>query len=98
MVAIECKPAPDIENRLRRLFTLLLRHPAGDREPQPDTESSAGPRVGGGSLMRFAPCRRALEASDLDGGRPLTAPRQTGYDQLVARRCWKHSRAAAPTC
>ena len=40
VVAIDCKPAPDADDRLRRVFARLLRHPAGDREPQPGTESS----------------------------------------------------------
>ena len=30
VVAINCNPAPDAEDRLRRLFTLLLEHTAGN--------------------------------------------------------------------
>ena len=29
-MAINCNPAPDAEDRLRRLFTLLLEHTAGN--------------------------------------------------------------------
>ena len=32
VVSVDCKPAPDVEDRLRRLFTLLLRHAARERE------------------------------------------------------------------
>ena len=32
VVAINSKPAPDAQDRLRRLFTLLLEHTAGERE------------------------------------------------------------------
>ena len=35
VVAIHCNPAPDAQDRLRRLFTLLLEHTAGDREDAP---------------------------------------------------------------
>ena len=30
VVAINCNPAPDAEDRLRHLFTLLLEHTAGN--------------------------------------------------------------------
>ena len=32
VVAINCNPAPDAQDRLRRLFTLLLEHTAGERQ------------------------------------------------------------------
>ena len=31
VVAISCKPAPDSQDRLRRLFTILLEHAAEER-------------------------------------------------------------------
>ena len=31
VVAINCKPAPDSQDRLRRLFTILLEHAAEER-------------------------------------------------------------------
>ena len=41
VVAINCNPAPDAEDRLRRLFTLLLEHVAGERRTAPEDETSA---------------------------------------------------------
>ena len=32
-VRVICRPAPDAEDRLRRLFTLLVKHATKDREP-----------------------------------------------------------------
>ena len=32
VVAINCNPAPDAQDRLRRLFTMLLEHAAKDRQ------------------------------------------------------------------
>ena len=32
LAGIDCKPAPDAEDRLRRLFTILLRHATKDRQ------------------------------------------------------------------
>ena len=36
---IECHPAPDAEDRLRRLFTLLASHFAGEGAKQPEQQS-----------------------------------------------------------
>ena len=41
VVAINCNPAPDAEDRLRRLFTLLLEHVAGERQAADDEDSPA---------------------------------------------------------
>ena len=41
VVAINCNPAPDAEDRLRRLFTLLLEHTAKDRQTATDGDSPA---------------------------------------------------------
>ena len=39
VVRVVSKPAPDAENRLRRLFTLLLEHAARERQAAPATDS-----------------------------------------------------------
>ncbi len=31
LAGIDCNPAPDAEDRLRRIFTILLRHATKDR-------------------------------------------------------------------
>ena len=41
VVAINCNPAPDAQDRLRRLFTLLLEHTARDRQTATDGDSPA---------------------------------------------------------
>ena len=41
VVAINCNPAPDAQDRLRRLFTLLLKHAAEERRDAPEDETSA---------------------------------------------------------
>ena len=33
LAGIDCKPAPDAEDRLRRLFTILIRHAKEDKQP-----------------------------------------------------------------
>ena len=38
VVAIKCNPGPDTEDRLRRLFTLLLKHAVGDRHTTPEED------------------------------------------------------------
>ena len=38
MGRILCKPAPDAEDRLRRLFTLLAKHVASDRTATPEQD------------------------------------------------------------
>ena len=35
VVAIKCNPGPDAEDRLRRLFTLLLDHAVGESQAAP---------------------------------------------------------------
>ena len=32
LAGIDCKPAPDAEDRLRRIFTILLRHATKDEQ------------------------------------------------------------------
>ena len=39
VVAINCNPAPDAHDRLRRLFTLLLEHTAGKGQTSPPAEA-----------------------------------------------------------
>ena len=39
VVRVFSKPAPDAEDRLRRLFTLLLEHAARERQAAPDKDS-----------------------------------------------------------
>ena len=39
VVRVFSKPAPDAEDRLRRLFTLLLEHAARKRQAAPATDS-----------------------------------------------------------
>ena len=43
VVAINCNPAPDAEDRLRRLFTLLLEHAARERQAVPEDALDATP-------------------------------------------------------
>ena len=40
VVTVVSKPAPDAEDRLRRLFTLLLEHAARERQAAPETDST----------------------------------------------------------
>ena len=40
VVAIICNPASDAEDRLRRLFTVLLGHTAGERQTPPPAEDN----------------------------------------------------------
>ena len=35
VVAIKCNPGPDAEDRLRRIFTLLLEHAVGESQAAP---------------------------------------------------------------
>ena len=39
VVRVFSKPAPDAEDRLRRLFTLLLKHAARERQAAPKKDS-----------------------------------------------------------
>ena len=41
VVAIKCNPGPDAEDRLRRLFTILLKHAVGDRQAAPEEDALA---------------------------------------------------------
>ena len=45
MVRVDCNPGPDAEDRLRRLFTLLVKYAARDRPPvlEQDSPSDASP-------------------------------------------------------
>ena len=44
VVRVFSKPAPDAEDRLRRLFTLLLKPPAGDGQAASQQDSPADDR------------------------------------------------------
>ena len=47
VVRIFSNPAPDAEDRLRRLFTLLLEHAARERQAAPERDPPLdGPHVG----------------------------------------------------
>ena len=46
VVRIDCNPGPDAQDRLRRLFTLLVRHAAKDRLPVPGNDSTSEDRAG----------------------------------------------------
>ena len=45
VVRVDCNPGPDAEDRLRRLFTLLVTYAARDQLPVPeqDTPADASP-------------------------------------------------------
>ena len=40
-VTIEFNPGPDAQDRLRRLFTLLVKYATEDKLPAPDADSSS---------------------------------------------------------
>ena len=44
VVRVISRPAPDAEDRLRRLFTLLLQHAAGERQDEPQKDALSGAR------------------------------------------------------
>ena len=44
VVRVISRPAPDAEDRLRRLFTLLLQHAAGERQDEPQRDALSGGR------------------------------------------------------
>ncbi len=46
VVRIDCDPGPDAEDRLRRLFTLLVKLAAKDRLPVPGNDSASEDRAG----------------------------------------------------
>ncbi len=48
VVAINCNPAPDAQDRLRRLFTLLLEHTAGEGQTSPLAEDEERENGNGG--------------------------------------------------
>ena len=43
-VRVISRPAPDAEDRLRRLFTLLLQHAAGERQDKLQRDALSGAR------------------------------------------------------
>ena len=43
-VRVISRPAPDAEDRLRRLFTLLLQHATGERQDEPQKDALSGGR------------------------------------------------------
>ena len=47
IVRVYSKPAPDAEDRLRRLFTLLLEHTARERHAAPMKDSLPGVDLAG---------------------------------------------------
>ncbi len=47
-VRVISRPAPDADDRLRRLFTLLLKPPASDGEAASEEDSSLDDRQDGG--------------------------------------------------
>ena len=44
VVRVISRPAPDAEDRLRRLFTLLLQHAAGERQGESETVTPETPQ------------------------------------------------------
>ena len=44
VVRVISKPGPDAEDRLRRLFTLLLQRAAGERQDEPQKDALSGAR------------------------------------------------------
>ena len=40
VVGIHFNPAPDAQDRLRRIFTILLEHAAGERQAAPEDASA----------------------------------------------------------
>ena len=40
VVRVISRPAPDAEDRLRRIFTILLEHAAGERQAAPEDASA----------------------------------------------------------
>ena len=47
VVRVISKPAPDAEDRLRRLFTMLLGHSAGENRTEAEQESAKDDRHAG---------------------------------------------------
>ena len=43
VVGIHFNPAPDAQDRLRRIFTILLEHAAGDRQAAPEDAPADAP-------------------------------------------------------
>ena len=41
VVAIKCNPGPDADDRLRRLFTILLEHAVGERQAASEEDAPA---------------------------------------------------------
>ena len=50
VVRVVSRPAPDAEDRLRRLFTLLLEHAAREGQPAPEKDSLPGAELAGDDI------------------------------------------------
>ena len=50
VVRVVSKPAPDAEDRLRRLFTLLLEHTARERQAPSEKDSLPGAELAGDDI------------------------------------------------
>ena len=50
VVRVISRPAPDAEDRLRRLFTLLLEHAARERQAAPEKDSLPGAELAGDDI------------------------------------------------
>ena len=50
VVRIISRPGPDAEDRLRRLFTLLLEHAARERQAAPEKDSLPGTELAGDDI------------------------------------------------
>ena len=46
-VGIDVKPAPDAQDRLRRIFTILLEHAASERHAAPEKDSRPDADIAG---------------------------------------------------
>ncbi len=54
VVRVISRPAPDAEDRLRRLFTLLLEHAATERQAPSEKDSLPGAELTGGDIKAEA--------------------------------------------
>ena len=75
VVGIDFNPAPDAEERLRRLFTMLLKL-ADDELPSPDKDPSPDGGGGGGTVASETACPGIRHpASGIRQRRPMTTGR-----------------------